>query len=100
MWFVLLSFSPFFCLSHDNQSSVTFMLIDICCFDVNQVEAKSNPKREASLQWDNCEDQIDLAALSLKEHILFYDEVGPADRYKYKTHSSGPFDVLILYSFR
>lgn len=46
-------------------------------FNVKQVEAKANPKGEASLQWENCEDQIDLAALSLKEPILFYDEVGP-----------------------
>ncbi|CAA7019917.1 unnamed protein product [Microthlaspi erraticum] len=30
---------------------------------------------EASLQWEDCEEQIDLAALSLKEPILFYDEV-------------------------
>ncbi|XP_010437640.1 PREDICTED: TIP41-like protein isoform X1 [Camelina sativa] len=40
-----------------------------------QVETKANTKGEASLQWENCEDQIDLAALSLKEPILFYDEV-------------------------
>lgn len=72
--FALLSF--YFCLSHDNQSSVTFMLIDICFFNVKQVEAKANPKGEATVQWENCEDQIDLAALSLKEPILFYDEVG------------------------
>ncbi|AEE86352.1 TIP41-like protein [Arabidopsis suecica] len=43
--------------------------------DKETVEAKANPKGEATLQWENCEDQIDLAALSLKEPILFYDEV-------------------------
>lgn len=44
---------------------------------MKQVEAKGNPQGEVSLQWENCEEQIDLAALSLKEPILFYDEVGP-----------------------
>lgn len=44
-------------------------------FDVKQVEAKAKPEGEASLKWENCEEQIDLAALSLKEPILFYDEV-------------------------
>ena len=44
-------------------------------FDVRQVEAKANTEGGASLKWENCEEQIDLAALSLKEPILFYDEV-------------------------
>ncbi|VVB10393.1 unnamed protein product [Arabis nemorensis] len=43
--------------------------------DKEAVEAKANPEGEACLQWENCEEQIDLAALSLKEPILFYDEV-------------------------
>ena len=43
--------------------------------DVGQVEAKANTEGEDSLKWENCEEQIDLAALSLKEPILFYDEV-------------------------
>ncbi|XP_010547972.1 PREDICTED: TIP41-like protein [Tarenaya hassleriana] len=30
---------------------------------------------ETGLRWENCEERIDLAALSLKEPILFYDEV-------------------------
>lgn len=44
-------------------------------FDVKQVEGKASPEGDASLKWENCEEQIDLAALSLKEPILFYDEV-------------------------
>jgi len=76
------------------------MLIAVCFFNVKQVEAKANPKGEATLQWENCEDQIDLAALSLKEPILFYDEVGHLINKNSNTHFSGPFDVLILYSFR
>ncbi|KAH0940736.1 hypothetical protein HID58_000373 [Brassica napus] len=43
--------------------------------DQETVEAKAKPEGEASLKWENCEEQIDLAALSLKEPILFYDEV-------------------------
>ncbi|XP_024005761.1 TIP41-like protein isoform X2 [Eutrema salsugineum] len=41
----------------------------------DQEEEKANTEVEASLQWENCDEQIDLAALSLKEPILFYDEV-------------------------
>ncbi|KAF2586909.1 hypothetical protein F2Q70_00033975 [Brassica cretica] len=43
--------------------------------DQETVEEKAKPEGEASLKWENCEEQIDLAALSLKEPILFYDEV-------------------------
>ncbi|KFK30065.1 hypothetical protein AALP_AA7G212100 [Arabis alpina] len=43
--------------------------------DKEAVEVKANLEGEASIQWENCEEQIDLAALSLKEPILFYDEV-------------------------
>ncbi|KAF3533928.1 hypothetical protein DY000_02036601 [Brassica cretica] len=43
--------------------------------DQETVEAKANTEGGASLKWENCEEQIDLAALSLKEPILFYDEV-------------------------
>ncbi|CAN8327465.1 unnamed protein product [Cochlearia groenlandica] len=40
-----------------------------------EVDANANPEGEASLHWENSEEQIDLAVLSLKEPILFYDEV-------------------------
>jgi len=30
----------------------------------------------SDLHWEDCDEQIDLAALSAKEPILFYDEVG------------------------
>ncbi|CAN8229468.1 unnamed protein product [Cochlearia groenlandica] len=36
---------------------------------------KENVEGEASLQWEDCEERIDLDALSRKEPILFYDEV-------------------------
>lgn len=42
---------------------------------MKQVEGKASLEGDASLKWENCEEQIDLAALSLKEPILFYDEV-------------------------
>jgi len=30
----------------------------------------------SDLHWEDCDEQIDLATLSAKEPILFYDEVG------------------------
>lgn len=37
-----------------------------------------------SLLWEDCKEQIDLAALASKEHILFYDEVCNLDINKKK----------------
>lgn len=53
---------------HENhRGSVTYQLLGVqesvedgCC----------------SLHWEDCDQQIDLAALSSREPILFYDEVG------------------------
>lgn len=75
-----------------------------CVVDVKQVEPKEG---EASVQWENCQEQIDLAALSLKEPILFYDEVDSLIDTNAKTFIfvfchilRRPFDVLILFYFR
>lgn len=32
-----------------------------------------------NLEWEDCEEQINLVALSTKEPILFYDDVGDSD---------------------
>lgn len=41
----------------------------------NQQRRGGLEESNVNLQWDDCEEQIDLVALSTKEPILFYDEV-------------------------
>lgn len=32
-------------------------------------------ERNHNIQWEDCDEQLDVAALALREPILFYDEV-------------------------
>lgn len=41
----------------------------------DQPEIGGIPKVTDSLPWEDCEEQIDMVALAVKEPILLYDEV-------------------------
>ncbi|GFY89540.1 TIP41-like family protein [Actinidia rufa] len=59
-----------------------------CGSETVEINAEGN----CSLYWEECKEEIDVAALASKEPILFYDEVGNRDD-KYKQ-----IDTHICYS--
>ncbi|CAN6544402.1 unnamed protein product [Malus baccata var. baccata] len=44
-------------------------------FDADKIERGEITKETRNLQWEDCEEKIDVVALASKEPILFYDEV-------------------------
>ncbi|KAM1794635.1 hypothetical protein ACFX11_035095 [Malus domestica] len=44
-------------------------------FDADKIERGEISKETRNLQWEDCEEKIDVVALASKEPILFYDEV-------------------------
>ncbi|XP_010530725.1 PREDICTED: TIP41-like protein isoform X2 [Tarenaya hassleriana] len=62
-------------LDYDYTFTTPYCGSEVISRDEEKQGADADLDRETSLRWENCEERIDLAALSLKEHILFYDEV-------------------------
>lgn len=52
------------------------MLILFCCYIDDQTGREAESEGNSCLKWEECEEQINVAALASKEPILFYDEVG------------------------